>query len=202
MSRRHAGSLTLRLLGALPLLLCGAMLTGACLSAVASAANVDAAASQIGFTLKTRWGQTLQGVFPRYEGEIATLADGRHQVRLRLSTRAVEIIGNPGYTRLTRGPGFFDAERYASVVFVSDAYPAELMRSGGPLAGELTIRGRQQREVFTLRPAECTRPAVDCDVVAAGSIRRGDYGVDRWSFALSELVRFSLRVRVQGSLGS
>jgi len=176
-------------------------LLGVVLSAAAPAANIDPAASAIGFTLKTRWGQTLHGRFPRYDGEIRTLADGSHQVRLRLSTRDVEIVGNPVYTRLTRGPGFFDADSYGSVVFVSDAYPAALMRSGGPLAGELTIRGRQQREVFTLNPSACDRPAVDCDVVAAGTIRRDDYGVDRWGFALSNRVRFSLRVRVQGDLG-
>ena len=177
-------------------------LSAALLSAAALAATIDPASSTIGFMLKTRWGQTLHGRFPRYEGEIATLADGRHQVRLRLSTRDIEILGNPTYTRLTRGPGFFDAERYRSVIFVSDPYAAALMRSGGPLAGELTIRGRQQREVFTLSPATCEQPAVDCDVVATGSIRRDDYGVDRWGFALSHRVRFSLRVRVQGALGT
>ncbi|MEP6633398.1 MAG: YceI family protein [Luteimonas sp.] len=176
-------------------------LVGALLSATALATNIDPAASTIGFALKTRWGQTLQGRFPHYQGEIATLADGRHQVRLRLSARDVEIVGNPNYTRFTRGPGFFDVEHYRSVSFVSDAYPAELMISGGPLAGELTIRGRQQREIFTLNPSSCDRPAVDCDVVAAGSIRRSDYGVDRWGFAISDRVRFSLRVRVQGDLG-
>jgi polyisoprenoid-binding protein YceI len=177
-------------------------LLGALLSAAALAANIDPAASSIGFKLKTRWGQTLQGRFPRYVGEIATLADGRQQVRLRLSTRDVEIVGNPTYTRLTRGPGFFDAERYASVVFVSDAYSTALLRSGGPLAGELTIRGRQQREIFTVSPSECGQPAIDCDVLAAGSIRRSDYGVDRWGFALSDRIRFSLRVRVQDPVGT
>ncbi len=177
-------------------------LSAVLLSAAALAATIDPAASTIGFTLKTRWGQTLHGRFPRYEGEIATLADGRHQVRLHLSTRDIEILGNPTYTRLTRGPGFFDAERYRSVVFVSDPYAAALMRSGGPRAGELSLRGRQQRAVFTLSPAPCERPAVDCDVVAAGSIRRDDYGVDRWGFALSNRVRFSLRVRVHGALGT
>lgn len=175
-------------------------LLGALLSAAALAANIDPAASTIGFTLKTRWGQTLEGRFPRYRGEIATLADGRHQVRLHLSARDVEILGNQTYTRMTRGPGFFDAERYASVVFVSDAYPPALLRDGGPLAGELTIRGRHQREVFTVSPSECARPAIDCDVLAAGSIRRSDYGVDRWGFAISDRIRFSLRVRLQEPL--
>ncbi len=172
----------------------------ACLLAVlvsfaASAAMIDPDASSIGFTLKTRWGKNLVGHFPQYEGEIATLADGRQQVRLRLSARAVEIEDSPTYTRLTRGEGFFDAEHFPLVEFVSDAYPPSLTREGGRLGGLLTIRGIQRREVFTIRPAVCQHPGVECDVVASGSVDRNDYGVDRWSFALSSRVVFTLRVR-------
>lgn len=177
-------------------------LLAAIVSTAATAATIDPGASSIGFWLKTRWGQRLEGRFPDYEGEIATLPDGRHQVRFRLATGAVQIIGSPQYTRLTRGPGFFDAARHGSVVFVSDAYPAALMQSGGSLAGELTIRGRHQREVFMVEPSTCARPGVDCDVIAAGSVRRSDYGVDRWGFAVSDIVRFTLRVRVRGDLDS
>lgn len=165
------------------------------LSAVACAAAIDPAASGIGFTLKTRWGQTLAGDFPRYDGEIATLPDGRHQVRLSLSARDVEIKGSNRFTKLTRGDGFFDAERFPRVEYVSDPYPAALTRDGGDLGGLLTIRGVQRREVFTIRPAVCDRPGVECDVIASGSIDRNDYGVDRWGFALSSRVVFTMRVR-------
>ena len=91
-------------------------------ASLACATELDPVASQIGFTLRTRWGQSLQGRFPDARGEVAELADGRHQVRLQLSTRSVEILGHPSYTRLTRGDGFFDAERYPQVDFVSEAY--------------------------------------------------------------------------------
>jgi polyisoprenoid-binding protein YceI len=164
-------------------------------SAVACAAMIDPAASSIGFTLKTRWGKTLVGTFPRYDGEIAALPDGRHQVRLSLSARDVEIAGSSTFTRLTRGDGFFDADRFPRVEYVSDPYHAALTRDGGRLGGELIIRGVRRREVFTIRPAVCERPGVECDVVASGSIDRNDYGVDRWGFALSSRVVFTLRVR-------
>jgi polyisoprenoid-binding protein YceI len=171
----------------------------ACLLAVlataASAAMIDPVSSSIGFSLKTRWGQTLHGRFPNYTGEVAVLPDGRHQVRLRLSARDVEIVGNRTYTRMTRGAGFFDAARYPMVEFVSEAYPIELIRAGGRLGGLLTIRGVQRHEEFVLQPAVCERPAQECDVVATGSVDRNNYGVDRWSFALSSHVIFNLRVR-------
>jgi polyisoprenoid-binding protein YceI len=169
----------------------------ALLAACALAVEIDPVASKIGFTLHTRWGQALQGGFPDARGEVAELPDGRHQVRLRLSTRTVEILGHPSYTRLTRGSGFFDAERFPEIDFVSDAYSPQLLRSGGGLPGMLTIRNVSQREVFTILPARCERPAHDCDVIASGSIDRGDFGMDRWNFAVSDRVLFSLRVRVR-----
>lgn len=173
-----------------------------CVLMAAAAAEVDPAASRIGFTIKTRWGQTLQGRFVEPTGTVDVLADGRHVVRLRLPTATVEVGTDPTYTRMTRGPAFFDAARYGDVVFVSDPYAATLPVSGGELSGELTIRGHRQREVFTVQPAACEHPGIGCDVVAEGSISRRDYGVDHWSFALSDRVRFSLRVRVLEDVGA
>ncbi|HVR81547.1 MAG TPA: YceI family protein [Luteimonas sp.] len=178
------------------------LLTAALAAAAATAAKVDTVASQIGFTLTTRWGQSLEGRFPQYQGEVTSADDGRHQVRLRLSARDVEIVGHTTYTRLTRGDGFFDAAHYPQVEFVSDAYPPTLLHSGGPLPGTLSIRGIRRHEVFVVSPATCAEPARDCDVVATGSIDRGDYGMDRWSFALSDQVRFTLRVRVRAEGGA
>jgi polyisoprenoid-binding protein YceI len=167
------------------------------LAGPALAAAIDAAQSQVGFVLKTRWGQSLEGRFPTLHGEVRSLADGRRQVQMVLSTRDVEIVGHRSYTRLTRGKGFFDADQYPEVTFVSEPYGEELTRNGGELRGVLSIRGVQRREAFTLAPATCDRPGLDCDVVAHGTVQRGDYGVDRWSFALSEVVRFSLRIRTR-----
>lgn len=171
-------------------------------AALATAAEIDPVASRIGFTLKTRWGQSLQGRFPDARGEIAELDDGRHQVRLQLSTRTVEILDHASYTRLTRGTSFFDAAHYPQMEFISDAYAPELLRSGGALPGVLIIRDIRHREVFTISPAKCAQPARECDVVASGSIHREDYGMDRWNFALSDKVWFSLRVRLRAGGGA
>ena len=171
-------------------------------SAPARAVDIDPATSAIGFRLFTRWGQTLQGRFPDSGGVVEHLADGRHQVRLRLSTRTVEIVGHSAYTRMARGRGFFDAADYPQIEFVSEPYTPELLQRGGPLPGTLSIRDVQRREVFTIEPATCDEPARDCDVVGTGSIRRGDYGLGRWGFALADKVRFLLRVRVRSDGGA
>lgn len=188
-----APSPTLRIQAALAVLLVSLAL----LVPTATAAQIDSTASRIGFTLKTRWGQTLHGRFPEFQGDIVTLADGRQQVQFKLAARSVEILGSPAYTRLARGRGFFDVQRHPQLEFVSVPYPQRLLQQGGALSGTLRIRGIQRQEVFTIDAADCARSARDCDVVANGSIRRSDYGIDRWSFALSDQVRFTLRIRLR-----
>lgn len=174
-----------------------AMVLGSGLAAT-RAMDVDPAASRAGFSLGTRWGQALEGRFPDVRGQVAVLADGRHQVWLALDTRTVEIVDHPGYTRFTRGGGFFDAAEWPQVQFTSEAYAPELLREGGLLGGRLRIRGIERRETFRIEPAACARPGRDCDVVATGRVQRANYGMTRWGFAISPDVVFVLRIRLRG----
>lgn len=157
----------------------------------------DPAHTRFGFELRTRWGQRVTGTFPRYDGELLVLADGRQQVRIALATAAVEVAGSPRYTALARGPRFFDAQRHPLVEFVSDPHSAALAQAGGPLRGRLSMRGVTRIETFTLEPSQCARPGRDCDAVASGSVNRGDYALDDWRFALGDIVHFTLRLRLQ-----
>lgn len=163
-----------------------------------AAAPIDAAASQIGFNLVTRWGEVVDGYFPVFDGEVVRSPDGRDQVRLTLSAGDVEILGNRRHTQLTRGRGFFEADRYPWITFVSDPFDPEMLVQGGELPGTLAIRDVQRRESFTVLPSACGRPGRDCPVLAAGVIDRGDYGMTRWSIAINRKVRFQLRIRVVG----
>ncbi|MGY0612978.1 YceI family protein [Luteimonas sp. A537] len=162
------------------------------------AADVDTATSEVGFSLATRWGDVVEGRFPVFEGRLTHLADGRQQVRLSLSTTDVEILGSRRHTYLTRGRGFFDAERYPWLSFVSDPFDPRLLVDGGALPGVLSIRDVQHREAFTVLPSTCARPALDCPVLAAGLIDRSHYGMTRWSVVIGRKVRFQLRIRAMG----
>lgn len=153
--------------------------------------------TRFGFELRTRWGQRVVGSFPRHQGELAVLPDGRHQVQIALATAAVEVAGSERYTALARGAGFFDAERFPSVEFLSEPHPAALAHDGGKLRGRLSMHGMSQMETFVVAPSQCARPGLDCDVVASGSVRRDDYGLDGWKLALTDTVRFSMRVRLR-----
>lgn len=165
---------------------------------IANAQEFDHARSHIGFELQTRWGQRLQGVFPEFDGKVEVLADGRHRVRIALRTASVEIVDHSNYTSFSRGEGFFDAKRYPEIRFVSDPYPVELLRTGGDLNGVLEMHGVRRRQAFVIAPApaDCARPAQDCDLQAEGSVRRADYRIDAWQIAVRDRVRFLLRVRL------
>jgi polyisoprenoid-binding protein YceI len=164
---------------------------------VAAAQALDPARSRIDFDLQTRWGQTITGHFPRYEGEVVVLPDGRHEVRMRLATAAVVVEGSRRYTRFARGADFLDAEHHPWVEFRSEPYPAELLASGGRLYGTLTMHGVSRREAFQVAPSACAQPARECEVVAQGRVLRTNYGVESWRWALTDDVNFRLRVRVQ-----
>jgi len=162
------------------------------------AAEIDPLRSEVGFSLVTRWGEVVDGRFPAFDGRLIETGDGRQQVRLSLSAADVEILGNLRHTHLTRGRGFFEADRFPTITFVSDPFFPDLLVDGGALPGVLGIRDVQQREVFTMLPSACNRPAVDCPVMGAGIIDRADYGMTRWSIVIGRKVRFRLRIRVRG----
>lgn len=172
----------------------GVLLLAAVLAAPAAAQEFDPARSRIEFDVRTRVGMLVRGQFPRYEGRVEHLPDGRRRVRVRLSAADVAVAGPPRYTALARGPQLFDAARHPWIEFVSAPYPADLARTGGALPGRLALRGAAREERFTLSPADCPQPGHDCPVVAEGRISRDDYGLSGWRWALADRVRFRLHV--------
>lgn len=161
----------------------------------AHAQAIDPQRSRIEFDLRTRWGPSLKGHFPRYEGRVETLPDGRQRVHVRLAAAAVEVDGPARYTALVRGTQLFDAGQHPWIEFVSEPFAPELARRGGPLPGRLRMRGVARAERFELAAAPCERPGRDCDVLARGRVSRDDYGIDGWRWAVSDRVRLRLHVR-------
>ncbi|MEH6414578.1 YceI family protein [Pseudomonas sp. CGJS7] len=155
--------------------------------------------TRFSFELRTRWGQKISGDFPRYDGEVTTLADGRHQVRIRLATAAVTVGESERYARMARGERFFNAPRYPFIEFLSEPHPADLVRTGGALRGRLTLHGVSRMETFILTPAACAKPGEECDAIAHGSVSRDDYNLDGWQLALGDRVRFTMQVRLQST---
>lgn len=164
--------------------------------AVAREAQLDPEKCTFGFELRTRWGQTLQGNFPRYEGENLMLPDGRQQVRLKMYTGDVDIAGHPRYAEWARGDQFFDADRHPAIEFISHPYDDSLLGHGGALAGNLQVRGIRRPAVLQIAPATCKRHGHDCDIVVTGEISRSDFGMDGWKMALHDRVLLVLFARL------
>lgn|SRR5690606_10702287 len=156
--------------------------------------ELDQAHTRLEFEVRTRLGQRLRGEFPRYEGLVDLLPDGRQRVRLRVSTAAAEIPGKPRYTGWMRGDSFFDTLRHPWMEFVSDPFPPHALAQGGKLHGHLTLRGATRAESLDVEPAACERPGLDCAVQVHGDIARARYGMDDWQVVLSERVRFTMEV--------
>lgn len=163
------------------------------------ALQLDMEHSRFGFEIRTRFGQTIEGVFPTFDGQLMVLPDGRHQARLRMYAGDVEIPGKRRYTGWMRGEEFFDAARHPVVEFSSDPYAPDITRRGGRIEGTLSIRGISRRETLRLQAPECERPGYDCDLISRGTVQRGHYGMDSWQFALSDRVTFILRARLAGA---
>ena len=157
---------------------------------------LDPRRSRIGFDVRSRIGQRIEGNFPHFEGRIEVLSDGRHQVHLKMYTRSVEIPGKERYTGWMRGEDFFDAQRHPAVEFDSLPYDPDTVAQGGDIQGRLMLRGVSHPEVLRVERAACDRPGYDCDVVSRGTILRGRYGMDNWQLALSDRVTFVLRARL------
>lgn len=167
----------------------------AALAPPAGAQAFDPQQTRIEFDVRTRVGTRVRGQFPAYEGRVETLPDGRHRVHVRLAAGEVRVGTSARYTALARGPQLFDAARHPWIEFVSDPYPADLARTGGPLPGRLRLRGVERAERFVLAPSPCARPGHDCPVLAQGRVSRDDYGLTGWRWALADRVRFKLHVR-------
>lgn len=176
-------------------LACAACMPMAALAQVAER-SFDPAYTQFRFDVRTRWGQAVGGVFPRWDARLVELPGGRRRVRVALDAASVEVAGSARYTAMARGPNFFDTARYPRIEFVSEPHGAALIRDGGPLRGQVTLHGVRRRETFTVEPATCARPGEECDVIARGRVSRSAYGLRAYGFALGDSVRFTLRLRL------
>ena len=161
---------------------------------------IDHAQSWLGFEVYTRFGQRVAGEFPEFQGRVEALADGRQRVRLQVATSQARIPERPRYTSWMRGASFFDTGRHPLMEFVSEPYPVELLRHGGTLRGQLTLRGVTRPQRLEVQPATCERPGIDCQIRVSGSIDRSDFDMRQWQLALADRVWLLARLQLDGSV--
>ena len=153
--------------------------------------RIDPARSSADFDIDLRiGGDRVRGRLPQVAGALVRTEDGRMRIEMEVDSTATEVPGQPRYTRMLRGPQFFDSARHPRVLFVSDPFPAERLREGGMFEGLLTLRGVTRRERLALLPADCARPLRDCPLRASGALLRGRYGMRSLRLVAGEEVRY------------
>jgi polyisoprenoid-binding protein YceI len=156
---------------------------------------IDTSRSRAGFELRALWVKRIEGEFTRVEGVIERdHAGARFGVDVRIAAASVQMPKSE-HADWARSGDFFDAERYPWIQFRADNVPEQVLREGGEVPGEITLRGTTQALSFHVAPAECPRPGVDCVVRARGEVERSRFGMDARRFVLGDRVRLDFAIR-------
>jgi len=163
--------------------------------------TLDPVRSTAEFEVKVLWLIGVHGRFGQMHGTIAV--DREHasvvaDARIDVGTITMR---NHSYEEWVKSAEFFDAAKFAQIHFVSEAFPRDRLRSGGEIAGTLTVRGVDRRIVLDVEPSGCPEAvARSCAVEASGSIHRSDFGMRSRRGTLSDKVElhFSIYLAPEG----
>lgn len=123
---------------------------------------------------------------------------GQFGVNVRISAASVRM-DKTEHAAWASGPDCFDAARYPWIEFRAAAVSERVLREGGEVPGELTLRGITRKVSFTVSPSECPRPGIGCAVRASGEVQRSEFGMQARRFLLGDRVQLSFEIRVHES---
>jgi len=171
-------------------------------SGTAAPLALDPARSSAEFEVKVLWLIGVHGRFGQVQGTIAFDREHASVVAdARIDVGSI-TMRNHSYEDWVKSAEFFDAAKFPQIHFVSAAFPRDRLRSGGEIAGTLTVRGIDRRTVFNVEPSDCPDAiARRCAVEASGSIHRSDFGMRSRRGTLSDKVelRFSIYLAPEAS---
>jgi polyisoprenoid-binding protein YceI len=164
-------------------------------SAPAETLLIDTSRSSAGFELRALWVKRIDGRFTRVEGVIEREpAQARFNVDVRIAAESV-TMDKEDHARWARSEDFFDAARHPWIQFRADGVPERVLRDGGEIRGDLTLRGATRAIGFQIEPTTCAHPGRDCEVRASGDVQRSDFGMDARRVVLGDKVRLDFAIR-------
>ena len=131
----------------------GLVLLGTCAHA-APRLTIDAARSHVEFGVRVLWFGKVVGVLQRLAGTVQAVGEGRVRVDVHVDARTLRMQ-NRDYERFASGPGFFDSAQYPDIEFRSAPFALRRIASGGPVSGEVTLRGITHKVEFQMLPQPC-----------------------------------------------
>lgn len=153
------------------------------------------------FKVHTRLLLRAQGQFKSVSGELQGSAQAGWRVLVRVDGRSLVFTGPAWMDRMTRSDEFLALDRHPDIRFRSELFDDATLHAGGPLRGELVLRGLSRPVSFQLAASTCAKPGVDCDIRVSGSISRDEFGMNTHRFSLRDNVdlKFRVRLRTQAS---
>jgi polyisoprenoid-binding protein YceI len=156
----------------------------------------DPARSQARFKVRMRILPGTTGEFLDVRGALLDEA-GKQRVEVEVDGRKLRISGPAWMARVTRSEQFLAVDQHPQIRFRSDAFAPALLREGGQLRGELTLRGLTKPVAFNVAPATCATPGRDCEIVVTGRVSRQAFGMHAYRLTVRDSVDFEFQVRLK-----
>ena len=155
----------------------------------------DPARSQASFKVRMRIMRPAVGHFLDVRGALE--AEGaRQRVAVEVDGHHLRVDGPAWMDKVTRSDDFLALDRHPHIRFRSAPFTPALLRKGGTLRGELTLRGLAREVSFDLAPSTCEAPGRDCEIVVTGKVNRRAFGMTAYRFSVRDQVDFEFRVRL------
>ena len=158
---------------------------------------IDGRHSSADFVVGLRLRGAVAGRIAGAAGGLQGSAGTDWRVQVRLNAQALHFDGPRWMERTTRSPSFLAVDRYPSIRFESDAFDDATLHAGGPLHGQLMLRGLRRPVSFALLPSGCARPGLDCDIRVQGSVSRREFGMSAYRAMVADRVDVHIRVRLR-----
>ena len=156
----------------------------------------DPERSQARFRVKLRILRGATGHFLDVRGELRPEGE-RQRVAVEVDGRQLRIEGPAWMDRVTRSKDFLDVQRHPNIRFVSAPFVPKLLRDGGEMRGDLTLRGVTRGVAFRVEPATCEVPGRDCEIAVTGSVSRHAFGMNAYRLTVRDEVDFEFHVRLR-----
>lgn len=148
--------------------------------------NIDAAHSEVGFTVKHLLISTVRGRFTSFEGSLTASDAELTDAKVTFFADAASITtNNAARDAHLQTPDFFDTTNNPKISFISKSF-VKTGENTYKMTGDFTMRGVSKEETFDVILNGMAKDAYGSWVASfdvSGKINRMDYGV-KWNQAL------------------
>jgi len=162
-----------------------------------SSIAIDEGNSSARFVVHMRIPMPAEGTLNKVSGGLRGGAGTGWEVLVRVDARSLRFDGPRWMDRVTRSDSFLAVDRFPEFGFDSEQFSDAILHSGGPLRGQLSLRGLTRPVSFKLLPSACANPGRDCDIQVQGTISRHAFGMNAYRAMVKDNVDFHFRVRLR-----